>query len=314
MEDLKTYNDQIVWKEIHRYLPEHNRISEEVYPQEIFIEWKRSLIHLDYYVNKEAPAKVIILHGVGGNGRLLSFIGVPLYKSGFEVIAPDLPGYGYSQVTKEMICFTYWIELVDHLIEIEQQKDGRPIIVFGLSAGGILAYHASAKNRKVKGLIATNLLDQRIREVRDFSSGNVVVSRLGIPILNALESINGNIMLPMKALANMKAIVNHKEVLKLLLSDPTSSGTKVPLRFVRSLLNASPEVEPEDFHVCPVLLVHPECDKWTPVEISKLFFDRIKAPKELRILNNAGHFPIEAPGLQQLEDYIIEFIHKCIKE
>jgi hypothetical protein len=37
---------------------------------------------------------------------------------------------------------------------------------------------------------------------------------------------------------------------------------------------------------------------WTPVEISQLFFDRIKAPKKLKILENAGHFPIRITGFE----------------
>lgn len=311
---MKTYKDQRIWKEIHKYLPEHNRICDSVYPQEIFIEWNGSSIHVDHYVKNEAPAKIVLLHGVGGNGRLLSFIGVPLYKQGFEVIAPDLPGYGYSEVSIEQITFSHWIEVVSHVIEIEQQKDSRPIIVFGLSAGGLLAYHVCAKNLGVKGLLATNLLDQRLQEVRDFSSGNQLVSRLGILIVNLISKVKGNIMLPMKALANMKAIVNHDEVRNLLLSDPTSSGSKVPLHFVSSLLYVNPHIEPEDFKLCPVLLVHPENDMWTPVKISKMFLDKIAAEKELKILENAGHFPIESPGLQQLEEYVIKFINKCLSE
>lgn len=43
-----------------------------------------------------------MLHGVGGNGRLLSFIGVPLFSNGFEVVVPDLPGYGLSIINDKI--------------------------------------------------------------------------------------------------------------------------------------------------------------------------------------------------------------------
>jgi alpha-beta hydrolase superfamily lysophospholipase len=62
-----------------------------------------------------------------------------------------------------------------------------------------------------------------------------------------------------------------------------------------------------------MLMLHPEDDRWTPVEVSRLFFDKIQALKKLRMLENAGHFPIESPGLQQLEEESINFIENGIQ-
>ncbi len=103
--------------------------------------------------------------------------------------------------------------------------------------------------------------------------------------------------------------MDELKMLKILLSDKTASGTRVPINFIISLLNTDPEIEPENFKI-PVLLVHPEFDEWTPVWISKLFFDRIMGEKELKILNKAGHFPIEKPGIDQLPVYVEEFIDR----
>ena len=61
---------------------------------------------------------------------------------------------------------------------------------------------------------------------------------------------------------------------------------------------------PEDFDACPVLLAHPAEDRWTPVQLSRTFFDRIRAPKQLVMLEGAGHFPVEQPGLDQLTDAV----------
>jgi alpha-beta hydrolase superfamily lysophospholipase len=317
---MKDYTAQNDWKEIVRRLPENNRITSEVKPEESFIDWEECKIHIDSYRNPGAEAKIILLHGVGGNGRLLSFIGVPLFKRGFEIIAPDLPGYGYSEVPANAITFPTWIRVVDFIIKNEQEADSRPVFLFGLSAGGMLAYQSAALNRRVSGVIATNLLDQRIKYVRDKSAGNIIISRLGKPLLRVLSKVNPHIKLPMKALANIRAIVNNAEIQKILLKDKTSSGVSVPIAFVLSLLNADPVLEPYDFDICPVLLVHPEKDNWTPLELSSIFFNQIKSRKEMVILQNAGHFPIEDPGLKQLEDSVAEFadniinnIPRCIK-
>jgi alpha-beta hydrolase superfamily lysophospholipase len=305
---MKSYSDQKTWQLMQQYLLEHNRITEEFYPTEEFWSWKNNKIYLDTYRKADSKAKVILLHGVGGNGRLLSFIGIPLYKNGLEVIAPDLPGYGYSQIDEEVIDYSLWIDLVDDLINEELEKDHQPIFLLGLSAGGMLAYHVACINKKVDGLIVTNLLDQRIQVVRDASATNIVMSRLGVHLINFLNKVRGKIQLPMKLVAQMKSIVNDQGVLELLLKDRTSSGSYVSIRFIHSLMNTPPKIEPEAFNRCPVLLAHPEKDRWTGLNLSKLFFDRLNTKKELKLLKNAGHFPIEEPGINQLEEYTIDFI------
>lgn len=301
------YENLTTWRQIESHLPEGFRTSLSTMPEESFMDWNGWKIHLDSYKNADAPAKVILLHGVGGNGRLLSFIAVPLFNAGYEVIAPDLPGYGNSIVKKRKVVYDDWVNLVSFLIDQEKAKDQRPVFVFGLSAGGMLAYHAAAKNPQVAGVIATNLLDQRNKKVRDASTGSKLKSRVLVPMLKFTSLFAGGAMLPMKKVANMKAIVNDEEVLKLLLSDEKSSGTKVPLRFLTSLIKAKPAIEPEDFQI-PVLLVHPGEDLWTPTWTSEVFFNRLTGEKDLKILENAGHFPIEQPGISQLPEYSIKFI------
>lgn len=86
------------------------------------------------------------------------------------------------------------------------------------------------------------------------------------------------------------------------------------LRFLQSVLAIRPAIEPEDFDVCPVLLAHPAADRWTTIEASLPFFDRIKAAKELVMLANCGHFPIEEPGLSQFEAAAVAFLNTLVRE
>lgn len=298
------------WKEIMWRLPKHNQLDAECMPEEVIWDWDGNKIHVDYYKNSKSKMKLIVLHGVGGNGRLLSFIGAPIYKQGVEVIIPDLPGYGVSYIPKGRVSYPMWVKLVNDLIDYELKKDDRPIVLFGLSAGGMLAYQAACKNKKVAGLIFTNLLDQRIPEVREHSAIHPLVGRYGIPMLKVFAKAFPKLKVPMRLVANMGDIVNDKDYLKVLVSDKRSSGAAVSIEFITTLAEASPEIEPEDFDLCPVLLVHPAEDRWTPVEISRMSFDKLKCQKELVMLENAGHYPIEDPGLTQLEDSIMEFLKR----
>jgi alpha-beta hydrolase superfamily lysophospholipase len=308
---LNYYSSESTWKEITKLLPVNNRIDDNLKPTEYHWKWAENHIHIDRYYNNNSKAKIILLHGVGGNGRLLSFIAVPLYKRGFEVIAPDLPGYGLSKTLNNAL-YEDWVEIVKALIDEELKSDRRPVFLFGLSAGGMLAYQAACMSKRVSGLIVTNILDQRIQEVRDNSAVNKTISRIGMPILKLISSINGNIKIPMKLVANMKAIVNNKNLLDLLIKDKLSSGASVSIKFILTLLKTAPAIEPEGFDLCPLLLLHPEDDRWTPVDLSLLFFNRLKCKKKFFMLQNSGHFPVEEPGICQLEDYAVEFINEII--
>ena len=105
----KGYENDIIWREIQEYLPVENRIDENNAPKEEWIETGKNQIHIDHYICNEAKGIVVIYHGVGGNGRLLSFIAVPLHKAGYEVICPDLPLYGHS-VCSGKTTYSDWID------------------------------------------------------------------------------------------------------------------------------------------------------------------------------------------------------------
>ena len=47
---------------------------------------------------------------------------------------------------------------------------------------------------------------------------------------------------------------------------------------------------------------------YSNVSISRLFFDRLKVPKRLVMLSNAGHFPIEEPGVNELRTTLLDFL------
>jgi len=71
---MRSYGDVSIWDQVASLLPERNRISSDAKPDATFWDWKGHRIHTDQYTHPAAEAKIILLHGIGGNGRLLSFI------------------------------------------------------------------------------------------------------------------------------------------------------------------------------------------------------------------------------------------------
>jgi hypothetical protein len=74
-----------------------------------------------------------------------------------------------------------------------------------------------------------------------------------------------------------RLFANDPVLCQLVLEDPQGGGNLVPVRFMRSLFEMRPEIEPEDFELCPVLLAHPAEDHWTTLEASRPFYQIFRA-------------------------------------
>nr|WP_298678665.1 alpha/beta hydrolase [uncultured Treponema sp.] len=302
------YTNDEIWKKLQAFLPEHNRISASCAPFETFSAFGEANIHIDVYNERNSNGVTLVLfHGVGGNGRLLSFIAVPLARRGYKIVCPDLLGYGYTEY-EGVPSYKTWIDTGVHIVQQELQH-GEKLFVLGLSAGGMLAYNVACSVQGVSGVIVTTLLDNRLKPVREYSAKNKLHARFALPLLRFMPKQMQRLKIPVKAVTNMNAIVNNNRVLSLLLQDKRGAGASVHLGFLCSMIESIPAVEPEAFEI-PLLLCHPEKDCWTPEWISRLFFARIRSAKELCTLKNAGHFPIEQPGITQLEESVVSFIKK----
>ncbi|MBB6024330.1 alpha-beta hydrolase superfamily lysophospholipase [Paenibacillus sp. JGP012] len=311
-ESLPSYRTtHLYWKQYQSFFPEEVRLDENTCPEEEWWESHGIYLHIDRLPVADSPIKILFIHGAGGNGRLLAPYARMLQQHGYEVISPDLPPYGLSYALHgTRMNYELWITLLDTLMEREYKKDGKPFVVLGSSIGGMLAYHASGRNKLVKGLIATTFVDTSDPDVRDQLAPNRLVSRVGKRIMDLFPVVLDAVRISVKRVSRMDLITNNKDLTRLIMNDPKAAATPVPLELLRTFLNKTPEVSPEQFNQCPVLLVHPEMDPMTPLAFSQAFYDRLTVDKELVILEGAGHFPIEQPGLRQLQEAVLRFLQK----
>lgn len=312
------YRDQQAWKDLQAYLPARLHLTDADVPLEEFWNHRGHEIHLDRYLNPDAPAKVILHHGVGTNGRQMSMIlGAPLARRGLETVAIDNLGFGLTKVARGTnYDYGDWVDLVVDFIAHEQRRDDRPIILYGLSAGGMLTFHAAAKAPKgaLRGIVGMTFLDQRSQQVRDETAHDLLTSRLGIPAMGLLaKTPAASLTYPMTLASRMSALANNGPAMQVFLRDRTSAANWMSVRFLASYCNYRPSMEPEQFDRCPVLLTQPAADRWTPLHLSEPFLSRIARVKvETVMLENAGHYPMENPGLQQMEDAIADFVLRVI--
>ncbi|NSL42711.1 alpha/beta hydrolase [Streptomyces sp. 8P21H-1] len=311
------YRDHQAWRDLQQFLPARLQLTDATAPEEEFWDWRGHRVHLDRYPNPEAKAKVILHHGVGTNGRQMSLIlGAPLASRGVETVALDNLGYGHTQVMPGTTpSYGDWVDLVVDFLAYEQSRDDRPIVLYGLSAGGMLTYHVAARTPRgaLAGIVGMTFLDQRVRQVRDETSHDILSARLGAPFMGLMAKTPArSLKYPMSWASKMSALTNNTEALKVFRKDPTSAANRVSLRFLVSYLTYAPAVEPADFDACPVLLTQPAQDRWSPHHLSQPVLSRItKVPVDTVMLDNAGHYPLEEPGLQQMEDAIVDFLTKC---
>lgn len=315
---LPTYADQQAWKDIQAFLPERLHFTPEHSPVEEFWSHRGHDIHLDRWRNPTAKVRVVLHHGVGTNGRQMSMIlGVPLHAAGYELVAVDMPGYGCTRVSPESRPYSYdeWVQISSDFIDHELKSDPRPIVLYGLSAGGMLTYHSAALNKKVKGIVGMTFLDQRIQQVADETALNVVMSRAGIPLAKLSNNIGlQSFKLPMAWASKMHTLVNDPKALKVFMKDKSSAASNATMRFLATYAAYKPALEYADFDVCPILLTQPAEDKWTPLHLSKLVLDKVdKVPVTIVELERAGHYPLEDPGLQQMVDAILQFLEPIAK-
>jgi alpha-beta hydrolase superfamily lysophospholipase len=311
------YSNQAAWREIQAFLPRDYQLQPGQEPEEEWWHWRQHRIHLDCYRNPGAPLKVILFHGVGTNGRQMSTIlGAPLARRGFETIAIDMPEYGLTDVgPDEPVRYDDWVQAGSDLIDAERARDSRPIVLYGLSAGGMETYHVAALNRNVQGIVGMTFLDQRLQQVRDETALNAFMSRVGGPMARlAAKTPLAGMRMPMSLASKMHALVNDADALKACLADQTSAGNWVTMRFLASYVSYTPAIEPEDFKVCPILLTQPAQDRWTPLHLSEPFLRRIRhVPVRTTMLENAGHYPIEQPGLDQMVAAIHDFCGEIVQ-
>ncbi|GAA3645216.1 alpha/beta fold hydrolase [Nocardioides ginsengisoli] len=307
-----TYADQPAWRAIQQHLPERYRLTPETEPTEEWWHHDGHEIHLDTYRNPEAPAKVMLLHGVGTNGRqMTTILGRPLAERGYETIAIDMPTYGVTRVADgALVTYDDWVRIGAALVETERARDDRPIVLYGLSAGGMETFHIASISPHVRGIVGMTFLDQRSLRVRTATAFDPLTGLVGAPLMRLLARTPlRRLRLPMRWVSRMRALTNDRAAQRATYADPTSAGNRASVAFLASYLNHRPTTEPEDFDVCPVLLTQPAADRWTPLHLSEPFLRRIgKVPVTTTLLDDAGHYPIEETGLDQLVEAVATFV------
>jgi pimeloyl-ACP methyl ester carboxylesterase len=157
------------------------------------------------------------------------------------------------------------------------------------------------------------VFDTQIEMLRSvIRDAQMVMSRVGVPLAKLSDTpLLRSLSLPMSTASKMSALVNSPDALKIFLADRSSAGSWASMHLLSTYSSYKPAVEPKDFDVFQILLTQLDQDEWTPLPLSELFLRRIRKVSVTTVkLGKAGHYPLEDPGLQQMADVIIKFVHE----
>ena len=210
------------------------------------------------------------------------------------------------------VSFSDWVECGNDYVNYEQSRDIRPVFLYGLSAGGMETYFVAAKNKNIKGIIGMTFLDQREKTVRMTTTKNWFWGTFGTKLAKASCLMGlSKFEMKMSICSKMNTLCNNEQALTAMLKDKTSAGNKVNMKFLADYMTYNPEIEPENFDICPILLTQPENDRWTPEFLSNIVLDKIKkVPVKKVTLKGGSHYPVELQALNDLHKYILEFINE----
>lgn len=235
---------------------------------------------------------VVLVHGLGGSAGGFSRVFFELGKRFSRVLAPDLPGHGFSaEYCKGPVCVRAQFEV---LVEWFRQEVGESSLVVGNSLGGAMSMQLAAEHSALVRALA-------------------LVAPAGA--LLAEERLGA-----LLASFDVKTTAQSRELTRRLFHKPPLAAmlfagalrrmytTATVRALAADALATRAYLEPEVLQslTMPVLLLWGESDKLLPAESLDYFRAHLPPHSEIHLVKGFGHVPqMERPG--ELVSHLIRF-------
>ncbi len=298
MEDIKMYKDFIkyngadFWKNYMVHWFGKDLIEKwEKHVERKQIDSVNGKINLEIYRNADPKKPTIVFsHGIAGYARLLTPFYIPLFEKGYNVVAPDLEGYGYNQRKKGDFTFDIHLENLKNTVDYARNNFEGKVYLGGASMGGPLAYASDARYNCADGLICWCLFDFADREFIKATSTTKELTFFLIPLMKLASKLFGKATFKTTRLVSYRTLTADQNFNSLIMNDP-QSGKSISLRGALSLIiQAKPDL-PHNKYEKPVLVCQPEDDEMTPAYFTKKVFKKLKSESKKYIHFEGAHFP-----------------------
>lgn len=219
---MERYEGSGSWTRYRALLARRAGIALTSEPEESELTVRGHRLHLDRWRPAGAPrGTVILVHGGGGNGRVLAPFAPLATAAGWEALAPDLPGYGLTRPAPDSRGdYGEWPAV---LAELAGRTTG-PVVLAGFSVGGLTAVLAAQQAPSVRGVIATTLLDATDPDAFARASRWPWLARPLLPLLRNLPAALEAVTVPLSLAAPLRAMTADAELQRWFLEDPLLAG------------------------------------------------------------------------------------------
>ena len=282
----------------------------EQYVEQKQIASKNGKINIDVYKNKDLTRPTIVFsHGIAGYARILLPFLIPLFEKGYNIIAPDLEGYGYNERIKGDFTWNTHLQNLNDTVKYAKSVFKGKVYLGGASMGGPLAYATDVRYNCSDGLICWCLWDFSDREFMNKETNTKRLTYPMMPFLRLSSAIFGKLRLKTYYFVSYDTLTESMEFNNLLKKDP-QAGTLISLRGATSLVTQSkPDIKHENYEK-PVLVCQPKQDKMTPSYYTIKTFDKIKSNKKKYVEFEGGHFPINRQSYEKWSEEVNAFINE----
>jgi pimeloyl-ACP methyl ester carboxylesterase len=260
-----------------------------------------------YDTGEKRNPTIVFAHGIAGYARLLLPFLMPLYEKGFNIIAPDLEGFGYNSRVKGDFCWDEHLHNLKDAVGFARKLFGGQVYLGGGSMGGPLAYATDARYDCADGLICWCLWDFADREFIQNTSTTKKLTYPLIPIMNLASVFLGKLTFRTTRFVSYQALTSDARFNSLIMRDP-QSGNTISLRGVLSLvLQSKPDLAHKEYQK-PVLVCQPSGDEMTPSFYTQKVFDKLGSRKKRYAAFPGAHFPTEktvyADWVKEVSDFV----------
>jgi pimeloyl-ACP methyl ester carboxylesterase len=276
------------------------------------INSNNSKINLEVYDtgNKNATT-IVFAHGIAGYARILLPFTIPLFEKGYNLVIPDLQGYGYNSGIKGDFEWNAHKQNLKDTVDYAINRFSGKIVLGGASMGGPLAYAAACEHEAIDGLACWCLWDFNDREFMLKETNTKRFTYLLIPIFKLISKIFGKLKIKTYKLISYDTLTDSTEFNNLVKNDP-QAGTTITLLGATSLvLQSMPKTKHEDFNK-PVIILQPEEDEMTPKYYTQKVFDKLNTTKKYVEVKGAPHFPTDIASYQTWANEVDSFIRSTI--
>lgn len=295
---LPLYTEFPQWKEFFRG-SEIVVIEDTI--EETWIDSSNTKIHLDIYNKSKSAPTIIYCHGLASCGRVMGHIAIKLVDKGYNIICPDLVGFGISiNPHGSGDIPTYVQNLKDTITYAKTRFDG-PIYVAGISLGGALSYYLACEETRIKAIACYCLLDLASDETHAISPFPKALIKPAIGLLRVAAKIMPHVNLPLKHMLNLETLSDYPELNAVFRSN--ALAVKVyKFKGALSLLTSAPKIAFKDYNNAPILVVHGTNDRMIPEKLSRDNFEQLKIKDKAYLpIKGCEHVPTRD---HELEEYV----------